>query len=141
MQMVRIMIKKNDSSGFNTGKRSMKQMISHSISHKVVEFILTRDLDELSTLTHKEISEVLSLDPVKMTHVFEAVQRISLDRFILREKMYCAFSLIEKNHGITIEDLAKRMGFSQTSEFAREFETFFLIYPGRYKELVLQNTK
>ena len=119
----------------------MKQMTNHRISHRVVEFILTREPDELSTLSREEISAALSLDPVKMIHVFEADQRISLDRFILREKMYRAFFLIEKNHGITIEELAKRMGFLQTSEFAREFETIFLIDPGRYKELVLQNTK
>ena len=114
-------------------------MTNHRISQRVVEFILTREPDKLSTLTREEISEALSLDPVKMTHVFEADQHISLDRFILREKMYRAFFLIEKNHGITIEELARKMGFLQTSEFAREFETFFLIDPGKYKEMVLQN--
>lgn len=116
-------------------------MINHGISHRMVEFILTRELDQLSTLTGEDISAALSLDPVKMPHIFEADQRISLDRFILREKMYRAFSLIEKNHEMTIEQLARKMGFLQTSEFAREFETFFLIDPGKYKELVLQNTK
>lgn len=114
-------------------------MINHHISHDVVEFILTRELDELSALTSEEISAALNLDPVEMARVFEADQQISLDRFILREKMYRAFFLIEKNHGITMEELAKKIGFLQTSEFAREFETFFLIDPGRYKELVLQN--
>jgi AraC-like DNA-binding protein len=135
LQMVSLMFKKNDSPG-NSGKRSMKQILNNHISHRVVEFVLTRKLEELSTLTREEISEALSLDPVKMTRVFESDQHISLDRFIIREKMYRAFFLIERNHGITIEELAKKMGFLQTREFAREFETYFLIDPGKYKELV-----
>lgn len=114
----------------------MKQMHNDHSSLRVVEFILTRELDELSTLTREEISDVLNLDPVKMTCAFESDQHISLDRFIIREKMYRAFSLIEKNHGITIEELAKKMGFLQTCEFAKEFETLFLIDPEKYKELV-----
>ena len=116
-------------------------MNNHRISHKVVEFILTRKLGELSTLTSEEISAALNLDPVEMTHVFEADQRIPLDRFILREKLYRALSLIDKKPGISIEELAKKMGFLQTGEFTREFKTLFLIDPDRYKELVLQNTK
>jgi AraC-like DNA-binding protein len=119
----------------------MRQRLNDHISRRVVEFVLTRELDELSTLTPEEISEALSLDPVKMTRAFESDQHISLDRFILREKMYRAFFLMGKNHGITIEELAKKMGFLQTREFAAEFETYFLIDPGKYKELVLQNTK
>ena len=130
------MIEKNDNPCGNTGNRNMKQMHNDHISHRVVEFILTRQLDELSTLTREEISGALNLDPVKMTRAFESDQHISLDRFIVREKMYRAFSLIEKNHGITIEELAKKMGFLQTLEFAKEFKTIFLIDPGKYKELV-----
>jgi transcriptional regulator GlxA family with amidase domain len=114
----------------------MKQTHNDRISLRVVEFILTRELDELSTLTREEISEALNLDLVKMTRAFESDQHISLDRFINREKMYRAFSLIEKNHGITIEKLAKKMGFLQTREFAKEFESLFLIDPEKYKELV-----
>lgn len=130
------MIKKNDKPGLNTGKRNMKKRLNDHISHRVVEFILSRKLDELSTLTRKEISEALSLDPVKMTRAFESDQHISLDRFIVREKMYRAFFLIEENHGITIKELAKKMGFLQTRDFAKEFETLFLIAPGKFKELV-----
>jgi hypothetical protein len=87
----------------------MMQMTKDRISYRIVEFILTRELDELSILTSEEISEALSLDSLKMTRVFESDQHISLDRFIVREKMYRAFFLIEKNHGITIEELAKKM--------------------------------
>lgn len=114
----------------------MKKMFDHHISPRVVEFILTRELNELSTLTPGKISEALGLNPVEMTLAFESDQHIPLDRFILREKMYRAFFLVEKNHEITIEELAKKTGFHQTHEFAKEFETVFLIDPGKYKELV-----
>lgn len=134
--MLNYMIEKNDKPCGNPGNRDMKQIPDDDISRRVAEFILTRQLDELSTLTREKISTVLSLDPVKMTRAFESDQHISLERFILREKMYRAFFLIEKNHGITIEELAKKMGFLQTLEFAKEFETIFLIDPGKYKELV-----
>ena len=119
----------------------MKQILNHHISHRVVEFILTRKPEELSMLTGQKIAAALGLDLLIMTRAFESDQHISLDRFIVREKMYRAFFLIEKNHGITIEELAKKMGFLHTCEFAKEFETHFLIDPGKYKELVLQNTK
>jgi transcriptional regulator GlxA family with amidase domain len=114
----------------------MKQMPNDHISPRVVEFILTREPEELSTLSGQKIAAALSLDLLNLTRAFESDQHISLDRFIVREKMYRAFFLIEKNQGITIEELAKKMGFLQTREFAKEFETLFLIDPGKYKELV-----
>jgi AraC-like DNA-binding protein len=139
--MVNLLIEKNNNPGGNTGKRNMKQRPIDHISRRVVEFILTRKLEELSVLTGEKIAAALGLDLLTMTCAFESDQHISLDRFIIREKMYRAFFLIEKNHGITIEELAKKMGFLHTCEFAKEFETNFLIDPGKYKELVLQNTK
>jgi AraC-like DNA-binding protein len=114
----------------------MKQMLNDHISHRVVEFILTRKPEELSILTGQKIAAALGLDLLNLTRAFESGQHISLDRFIVREKMYRAFFQIEKNHGITIEELAKKMGFLQTGEFAKEFETLFFIDPGKYKELV-----
>lgn len=119
----------------------MKQKLNDHISQRAVAFILTRELEELSVLTGQKIAAALGLDLLTMTRAFESDQHISLDRFIVREKMYRAFSLIEKNHGVTIEELAKKMGFLQTREFAKEFEANFLIDPGKYKELVLQNIK
>ena len=113
----------------------MKQ-IGNNNSVGVVDFILTRQVEELSTLTSQKIAGALGLNSRDITRDFESAQHIPLDRFITREKIYRAFFIIEREPGISLEELAKGLGFFDLQQFIKEFESYMLVHPARYKELV-----
>jgi methylphosphotriester-DNA--protein-cysteine methyltransferase len=106
------------------------------VSDQVVEYILTRRDGELAILTTEGIASMLGVDLKVMYDTFEKDQKIPLERFITREKMHRAVFLLDKKKPITIDELAGKMGFPTSRQFALEFENYLLIEPQRYKHLV-----
>ncbi|NIM13041.1 MAG: helix-turn-helix domain-containing protein [Candidatus Aminicenantes bacterium] len=107
-------------------------------SDSVVEFILTCSVEELASLGKQKIAETLGLDPARMSEAFEADQRISVEQFIIREKLHRSVFILDEDCEISIDDLAEKLGFRETEQFAREFESYLLIPPQRYKEIIQQ---
>lgn len=102
---------------------------------KAVEFILTRDIEELGALTEEKVAETLKVEPSDLTEIFKTHQPIALNYFISREKIYRAIFMLEKNPLISIEVLSTQLGFCQIDDFVMEFQNHILIDPYRYKEL------
>ena len=111
------------------------QMNENDISEEMVHYVLTLDTQELSTLTSQKVAEVFGLNSKEVNRAFASTQELSLDQFIMREKMYRAFFIIERNSEISLNQLAREMGFYSLRDFEKEFETLLLIHPARYKEL------
>ena len=107
-------------------------------SDLAAEFILTRKTEELASLTGREIAETLGLDLSHLSETFEAQQHIELDQFITREKLHRSVFILDEDHEISIDDLARKLGFRETRQFAREFENYLLIPPRRYREIIQQ---
>lgn len=107
-------------------------------SDLAAEFILTRKTEELASLTGQEIAETLGLDLSHLSETFEAHQRIKLDQFIIREKLHRSIFILDEDRKISIDDLARKLGFRETRQFAREFENYLLIPPRLYQEIIQQ---
>ena len=106
-----------------------------SLSQRVVELILTQNVESLASLTEEKIAETFAIKPVYLLKKFEIDQRISLSRFILWEKIRRAFFILEKDNAVSIEELSRKLGFCRTNDFTREFEKFLAIEPGKFKGL------
>ena len=119
----------------NNRKIKKKKNIDSTLSERVVELILTRNIESLGRLTEEKIAETLEISPTYLLKIFETDQRISLSRFILREKIRRAFFILEKDHTISIEELSRKLGFRQTNDFSREFKKFIAIEPTKFKNL------
>ncbi|MGD2089902.1 MAG: helix-turn-helix domain-containing protein [Candidatus Aminicenantes bacterium] len=110
-------------------------MKTNQHSERAVKFILTRNLEELAYLTETQVANKVGVNKTYLCRIFRAVQDISIDRFILREKLHRAVFMLEKMPEISIETLSVKLGFPGTEYFIREFENYFAVKPGRYKEL------
>jgi len=117
------------------GKNSKKNTF---LCDKAVEFILTRDIDELGALTEEKVAETLEVKPSDLAEIFKTHQPIALNHFISREKIYRAVFMLEKNPSTSIEGLSTQLGFCQVNDFAVEFQNHIFIDPYRYKELKLR---
>jgi AraC-like DNA-binding protein len=105
-------------------------------SDLAAEFILTCKTEKLASLTGQEIAETLGLDLSYLLETFEAKQCIELDQFINREKVHRSIFILDEDREISIDDLARKLGFRETQQFARDFENYLLINPQRYQEII-----
>lgn len=103
---------------------------------KAVEFILTRNINELATLTEKKIAENLKVKPSYLQESFKTEQNIALERFITREKIHRAVFILEKNQLLSVEEISGKLGFPRSDDFITEFREYLAIDPHKYKELM-----
>jgi AraC-like DNA-binding protein len=114
-------------------------MNNNGLSERAVDFILSRNIDELAHLTEVGISEVLGANQAVLRRLFRASRRISLARFILREKLHRAVLVMDREPGISVEMLSNKLGFQNSENFSRAFEDYLAIKPTRYKQLRTQH--
>lgn len=106
------------------------------ISDNVVEFVLTRQVQELENLTVNEIARKFSINRCYLSQRFKYDKKVSLHNYILMIKILRSLSLLEGEENITVEDLAKQIGFSSPDYFTRVFKKMIGTTPGRYKNCV-----
>ena len=100
-----------------------------------MEFILSRSVEELKRLTGVEIAGSIGINSKPLERMFKIEQRISLQAFILREKIHRAFSILTVENKKPIVEIAKEFGFRSVEEFSAEFEKQFAIAPRKYRDL------
>lgn len=110
-------------------------MKDNKLSELAVEFVLTRQMGELANLTEAKISERLGVARAYLRRKFKTAQKMTLEKFILREKMHRATFILENEHEISLERLSAELGFSRTDHFVMEFENYLAINPDKYREL------
>ncbi len=110
-------------------------MKREKVSERAVGIILTCRDEELSTLRGKDIAEVMGIHPVYLSQRFKIDQKISLSQFINREKIYRAIFILDRDHEISVETLARRLGFPGVENFVNKFESILPIKPEKYQEL------
>lgn len=99
-----------------------------------MEFVLTRESEELSHLSVAQIARELNVSRSYLARIFKKERNFSLKEYLLREKMIRSALLLLKEPQLTVKELAKKIGFLDTGYFAHLFKKYFGISPGRYRE-------
>lgn len=110
-------------------------MKKRRLSERAVDFILSRDNEELSTLKAGQVSKRIGANRSYLSRCFKFEHNIPLRDFISREKIYRALFILDKDHEKSIPELAGELGFIRVEDFAREFENQFAIAPERYRHI------
>ncbi len=110
-------------------------MRKKKISAQAVEFVLTREIGELRYLKAIDIARNFGINNFYLSRIFKIDQKITLNNFILREKIYRAVFILEENFDKSIEELARELGFVKVADFNSEFKKYFTISPERYRDL------
>lgn len=116
----------------------MKQRTG-KLSLRIVEYILTRDVKDLATLSEEKIAKIFARNLVDMSRKFKAEHNISIPQFIMREKMHRIIFTLDKNKDISITKLSRQLGFLSEEQLDREFINYLAISPRKYKELKTKN--
>lgn len=119
--------------------RQSRQVGQDNLCQRVVEFILSLNTRELVELNEPAIALIFDVDPLSLSRQFEKEKKITLTKYIVRERVYRAFFSIEKNPLVSGTELSAEFGFFTTDIFNREFKNIFLIHPERYIFLKKEN--
>ncbi len=107
-------------------------MKKKKLSHLAVEFILSRNIEELASLTQDTLVHHLEVSLSQLLPEFQKDQKITLTRFIIREKMHRAALFLETADSPSIDNLAQLLGFASTPDFCQEFQGYLAIEPEKY---------
>jgi len=110
-------------------------MLRKKISERAVEFILTRQNDDLKHLTLQKVAQHIGVNRLLLHFNFIIDLKTTLPNYILRQKMHEAFFILVKDKEKSIDELAKELGFFSVEDFCVEFEKYFAIDPGKFQML------
>jgi two-component system response regulator YesN len=110
-------------------------MHKQKISDRVTEFILTRETDDLAMLTVSNIAAIFGVNPSYLSRIFKGDKDITLNEFITGEKMFRSIGLLKSERQISLDDLARLVGFSRADYFITLFRNYYGIHPKRFKKV------
>ena len=111
----------------------------NSASDRVVEYVLTRSLEELAVLTVEQISTYLKVNRSHLSRSFKNEKSFTIEEFIFKIKIIRSAALLKDEGDLTIKDIAQKMGFCRCDYFIRIFKLYFGTTPAKYRELMRQN--
>ncbi|NIM78553.1 MAG: helix-turn-helix domain-containing protein [Candidatus Aminicenantes bacterium] len=112
------------------------KMKRNSLSDRVVEYVLTRTIDELAALTVESVAFNLNINRSHLSRTFKAEKNFTIEEFVFKIKIIRAATMLKDNVDLTIKEISKRMGFCRCDYFIRIFKRYFGITPARYRELI-----
>jgi AraC-like DNA-binding protein len=110
-------------------------MKTNTFSDQVANFIIGRNMDQLRDLTIREITEFFEVSKVYLIKKFKDEKGITPGKFILREKMIRANSLMEHDEDLTIKNIAEIAGYSSSDYFIRVFKEQMGLAPSQYRNI------
>lgn len=114
-------------------------MKSNSASDRVVEYVLTRSLEELAILTVEQIATHFRINRSHLSRSFKSEKSFTIEEFIFKIKIIRSAGLLKDDGDLTIKDIAQKMGFCRCDYFIRIFKLYFGTTPAKYRELLRQN--
>lgn len=102
---------------------------------KVIVYIITRDIDELSELTKYQLAGKFGINKNYLTERFKKEMNMTVFDFIDFEKMKRAEKLLTTRYDLSVEEISKRMGIARCKHFRKKFRKIFGLNPGKYRLL------
>lgn len=106
------------------------------ISESVVEFVISRDLKELSGLTRYKIADHFGINKNYLSEKFKEDTQMTVLEFLNFEKMKRAECLLKKRRDIPVKRISLLVGIAKVSQFRSKFRNVYGLKPGRYREVL-----
>ncbi len=116
------------------GRRFNMSNKQNVLAERVAQFVLNCNECELRELTVATVAEAFRVDRSHLSREFSANIGCTLCRFILKEKMFRAATVLSESSAISILELSDKLGFFSPNHFSRIFKESFGILPSKYRE-------
>jgi len=105
------------------------------LSDHVVEFVLKCPDKELGELSVTKLASVFDISESFLSRKFKSSKHFTIGKYIFRERMFRAASLIRENKYTTLKSLSETIGFYDYEYFVRVFKEFYGVCPSLYRNL------
>jgi two-component system, response regulator YesN len=109
-----------------------------SLSDRLVEYVLTRTIDQLAILTVEKIALHLQVNRCHLSRTFKSEKFFTIEEFVFKIKIIRTASMLKEEPNKTIKEISSRIGFSRCDYFIRIFKQYFGTTPAKYRDLVSQ---
>ena len=110
------------------------KMVAKNISNQVIRHVLTATDQKFADLSVGTLAYSFKIDRFKLLRQFKRQTDMTLEDFLLREKMARAAFLLKAYVDIPVKEVSERIGFCTCDYFIRKFKSFYGLPPGRYRE-------
>jgi AraC-like DNA-binding protein len=107
-----------------------------NISEPVVEFIVSRNLKELSGLTRYQIADYFGVNKNYLSEKFKNETQMTVLEYLDFEKMKRAERLLQTMPELTIREISDLVGIEKLSQFRKKFKKIYILKPGRYRKVL-----
>lgn len=104
-----------------------------NLCERVVEYILTRDLDELAQLTRYRLANTFGINKNYLSEKFKADTQRTVYEFIEFEKMKRAEKLLKTRTDLSVKDISRMVGVVKYVQFRAKFKKIYGLKPGEYR--------
>lgn len=84
-------------------------------------------------LDFDSLAETLNLSPSRLRHLFKAELGMPFKKYLRQVRMKRAKHLLETSF-LTVNEVAKQVGISDSSHFVKYFQSQYGISPGKYRK-------
>lgn len=109
-------------------------MEHNDVSERVIQRVMSAGDEDFADFSVGTLAYSFSIDRYKLLRQFKRQTHMTVESFLLREKMARAAFLLKADGGVTVKEVAERIGFCTPDYFIRKFREFYGINPGRYRE-------
>lgn len=102
---------------------------------RVVEYILSLDIEELEDITVGSIARNLKVSRSQLWRSFKKARKITIEEYLCKMKIIQAAEMLRDKNGLTVKEIAEKMGYWRCDYFIRIFKQFFGTTPGKYRQL------
>lgn len=106
-------------------------------SDRIVKYILSRESEELETLSVEKIAQQLGTNRTRLWRIFKREKKVSLGEYIFRIRINEAAFMLQNERDLTVKEIAEKTGYYCYDYFIRVFKQYFGTSPGVYRDLKL----
>lgn len=109
------------------------QMKFQNVTDLIVEFIVSLDVRDLSTLTRDGIAYRFGINKSYLSEKFKEDTRRTVWEFINFEKMKRAEQLLRTRPDLSVKDISRIVGIVKAEQFRARFCKIYGLKPGKYR--------
>jgi AraC-like DNA-binding protein len=100
----------------------------------VLEYVMKATDEEFAGFSVGVLAHYFNIDRFKLLSLFKRHTNMTLEHFLLKEKMDRAAYMLKTYHNIPIKQIAERIGFCTYDYFIQKFKEYYGVLPGKYRE-------
>lgn len=110
-------------------------MENTNVSDQVMQHVMAVTDKDFSAMSVSTLAYFFKINRFTLTRQFKRQTGMTLEDFLLKEKMTRAAFLLRAYKNITVKEISEKIGFCTCNYFIRCFRQYYGIAPGRYRGL------